>query len=517
LRFQFSIGPCSSEFIHGHFQHGQFILRKMTSRPGSSYSGLMPVTARQSLDSFLRASPPPGAGSPFITRSAHGVLDVLGSLCADSGGTLAQMPLPTQVAIALQLHGQGTQPILHVGNSQFPDRPLELPLDPLIGQPQSVAAAQIAGLAGRSAQEGAWAAPILALFWQVQSNPQAATLHIHSDIPTAAGQAASTSLLAAIGSALAEALGRPTDPLALAQWSAAAHAMASHAVPNSLPLESSRIDIINALTALHARNHTPRLLRYSANPPRLVGPVPLPRNLRVLALDTGVRNASSQSTLDELAIAAAMGTRIIETVYRDLGQHHPPLHGNLANTSPLLYRQYFRALLPRRLRGSDFVRTYGPLPEDLSRHADLTDESDAARLYRVRTAVDHFIAENEHAEQFLQAMEELADAEGPHAFARIDEAERQRTLARAGRLLLASHHSYRLRLELSCKEADWLVDRLMEAGPDRGIFGARITGPAAGGTLALLLDRSPQATDTLLQIKSLYHQTTGHTLAITEA
>jgi galactokinase len=74
-----------------------------------------------------------------------------------------------------------------------------------------------------------------------------------------------------------------------------------------------------------------------------------------------------------------------------------------------------------------------------------------------------------------------------------------------------------LRLELSCREADWLVDRLMESGPDCGIYGARITGAGGGGTVAALLDRSPVATDALLEVIKSYNQLTGLTLGVSEA
>ncbi len=193
---------------------------------------------------------------------------------------------------------------------------------------------------------------------------------------------------------------------------------------------------------------------------------------------------------------------------------------------PLLYRQYFRALLPRRMRGGDFLRTYGAAAGDGAAEGGeaagggfaAMDELDAARVFRVRTAVDHLIAENEHAEQFLQAMEELADDDA--ATAPMDKVERGRTLARAGRLLLASHHSYRLRLELSCPQADFLVDHLMQAGPERGVFGARITAGGVGGgggTVAALLDHSPVATEALLAAMKAYRETFAMTVAACEA
>jgi L-arabinokinase len=454
--------------------------------------------------------------APITFASAHGCLDVLGALEAEGGGTLAQMTLPGQAAVALQPRRDG-QLSIHSAQITPPlgDSQVTLPLRDCL-EPSPGRIAQLAS--GRAS----WAAGLLALTSLLHNQAHlplpagGITLLIHSDIPIGAGQSSSTALLAAAARAFLQSLHASLDPQALATLVATAEAIAGHNNLSAPPIPS-RAHIIDALTCLHPRE--PSLLRYSAQPHRFVGPVPLPDDVHIFALDTGVRYTSARSTLQELRVAAAMGLRIIETIYRDLGQHHTPLHGYLTNTSPLLYRQYFRALLPRRLRGNDFLRTYGPLASvEGERGAEplpLTlEELDSPRLYRVRTAVDHLIAENEHAEQFLQAMEELADDQT--GVSPLDPAERQRTLQRAGRLLLASHHSYRLRLELSCREADTLVDSLMEAGPERGIYGARITGVGGGGTVVALLQRSSQATDTLLQTLRTYHAITGLSLGIVE-
>lgn len=480
--------------------------------------------------------------APVAFAAAHGCLDVLGALEAEGGGTLAQMTLPAQAAVALQPRRDGQ---LWIHSSQITpplgDSHLTFPLRDCLEPSAAAAPARIAQLTSGRAS---WAAGLLALVWLLHHQAHlpllppggaggragggvgrgwdtgdmrgGASLLIHSDIPIGAGQSSSTALLAAAARAFLQTSYSSLDPQALAALVATAEAFAGHNNPSAPPFPT-RAHVIDALTCLHPRE--PSLLRYSAQPYRFVGPVPLPDDVHIFALDTGVRYTSARSTLQELRVAAAMGLRIIETIYRDLGQHHTPLHGYLTNTSPLLYRQYFRTLLPRRLRGSDFLRTYGPLASvEGERGAEplpLTlEELDSPRLYRVRTAVDHLIAENEHAEQFLQAMEELADDQT--GVSPLDPAERQRTLHRAGRLLLASHHSYRLRLELSCREADTLVDSLMEAGPEKGVYGARITGVGGGGTVVALLQRSSQATDALLQTLRTYHTITGLSLGITE-
>jgi len=442
-----------------------------------------------------------GADGPVTYRTAHACLDVLGALNSDAGGTMAQMPLPTHVAVAVQLDGL---PRLRIRSAQ---------MGPPVGESEVVVPLEGAGF-GAVGEKAAWAAGIVALWPQVRQGSAAgegASILIHSDIPQGAGQSSSTALLAAVALAMAEQRQAPA-PLAIAQRVAAAEAVLARGSAERIATGP----IIHALTCLHRRGEggRPQVLRYSAQPHRFVGPVPLPENVRMLALDTGVRYATGhagwstgRAGMEEFRTAAAMGLRIVETIYRDLGQRHTPLHGYLANVSPLLYRQYFRALLPRRMRAGDFVRTYGPLAE-----LAVESEEDKARVYRVRTAVDHLIAEHEHAEQFLQAMEELAEA----GDLGMEEGERQRTLARAGRLLLASHHSYRLRLELSCREADWLVDRLMEAGPERGVYGARITGTGGGGTVAALLARTAEATEALLEVMKAYNHVTGLVLGVTE-
>ena len=453
---------------------------------------------------------------PVVFRTAHGCLDVLGALGAEAGGTLAQMALPAKAAVAGQLL---TEPILRLRrNAAAGEGQTEVvELSAFAGKSERELVAQ---LAGREAME--WVTPWVALWWilwgkRTANAQRGAALCVQNDIPGRAGQGASKAMLAAAARVLRDLPTAPADATAeddeeaqqIARAVAEAEAIAERArVGGEAGTPTpSRLHVINALTAMDARGLKPHILRFSAQPHRLVGPVPLPKNLRVLALDTGVRNPAQAGPSEELRTAAAMGTRIIETIYRDLGQQHTPLNGYLANVSPLLYRQYFRALLPKRLRGSDFVRTYGgaaAVAQEAAMPAPAMEERDAGGVYRVRTAVDHLIAENEHAEQFLQAMEELADDDA--AAKPMDKAERGRTLARAGRLLLASHHSYRLRLELSCREADFLVDHLMLSGPEHGVYGARITAGGGGGTVAALLDTSAEATDVLLETINSYRE-----------
>ena len=443
-------------------------------------------------------------GPPVAIKSAPGRLDVLGGLGADSGGTVAQMALPARVGVALQLRDE---PRLVIRSEQITPPVGLAEIDLEIGafyrwgrEGAMIAPSEVAGLVLGAKS---WAMPVAAL-WHVLmaefTGPQGmgGTLLIRGDVPLGAGQASSTALLTSLVLAICELKG-----IAMEAGGQAILVQRAERLSNQGMELSGTGHLLDATTSLVASAGS--MLRYGTQPFGLIGPVPVPFDVRVLALDTGVRYTSARETLEELRIAGIMGRRIIETIYVDLGQAHTPLHGYLANTSPLLYRQYFRTLLPKRMRAQDFVRAYGDLPAG-------AEAVDAGKLYRVRTAVDHLIAEHEHAEQFLQAMEELADLPSSG-----EVMERQKILQRAGRLALASHHSYRLRLELSCREADWLVDRLMEAGPERGIYGARITGCGGGGTVMALVDRSSAAGDAVLEVMQAYAQVTGLTLGVSEA
>lgn len=433
---------------------------------------------------------------PVRICSAPGRVDVLGGLGVEAGATLAQMSLPVRAQVALQPRQDGR---IIIVSRQKPGEPIVIPIADAVDDDHFNAGVFEKFITGSAS----WAGLLVGACCVVPKPVlKGMSIAVDSAIPMGVGQAAGTAIATAAVVGLTRIADLAVDPLELAlyiyraetvfdsPWSRAAHV----------------VDVMTCLHALH--EPPPRLLRFSAQPHQLVGQIPLHKDVRIVALDTGVGNQDAAQTIESLRLAGAMGLRISETIYRDLGQRHTPLKGYLANLSPSLYRQYFRSLLPRRMRGKDFVRTYGELPE----RAGVIEPE---KMYRVRTAVDHLISEHEHAENFLQAMEELSDV--AVLGKRLRQTERERIMRRAGRLMLASQHSYALRLNISCPEADWLVDHLMMAGPDKGVYGARLTSCGGGGTLVALLNRNPSATDALLDAINAYHDHTGRTLSVSEA
>ena len=424
-------------------------------------------------------------------------VDVLGGLSMEAGGVVAQMALPNRAGVALQWrndgkiifmgreHRQRHQPVIVPGTAIFPS------LQTSPGQtPHETAEYRTA-----------WIAPLLHVFRILTSRglfPPAlhaagsatgVTVVIDSNIRPQSGQAAATAVTAAFLQALTVNCGIVLTAIQKAQIISAAQSatIGGHG------------HVIDGLTVLSAEEGPlAHLLRYRAQPHSLLGQIPLAPDIRIMTLDTGISCDNSRNIFGEFHLTGAMGARMIETIYRDLGQQHNPIHDYLGNVSPELYRRYFRAMLPRRIRGSDFLRTYGPLEHSIG-------EVIPENMYAIRTTLDHLISEYEHAEHFLQAMEELSESQADTPIS----APRRLIMQRAGRLMLASHHSYRLRLQLSCPQADWLVDQLTALETAAGAYGARITDCGGGGTVVVLMDTSERATDALLSVISRYKQTMG--------
>ena len=448
----------------------------------------------------------PGQGSGGVTIcTAPSRMDVLGGLSLEAGGVVAQMALPNRASAALQWRKDG-KIILTGRQHRKRHQPIIVPIASLFS---AADAPSVYSMTSAGEHDVSWAAPLLNIFKALARTGHppvtdftndicsGATIVMDSDIRPGSGQAASTAATTALLQAISVNRGIVLSALQKAR-------IISDAQRAS---DGNHGHVVDALTVLSAQDSPPEhLLRYSAQPHSLLGQIPLSRDIRILALDTGVTCAGNRNIFGEFHLTGAMGAKIIETIYRDLGQRHNPVHGYLGNVSPELYRRYFRSMLPRRVRGSDFLRTYGPL--DPSAGEIIPDQ-----IYAIRTTLDHLISEYEHAEHFLQAMEELSDSPTETKVS----PQRRLIMQRAGRLLLASHHSYRLRLQLSCPQADWLIDQLTAPRMNAGAYGARITDCGGGGTVAVLMDNSDRATDALLSTISRYKREMGLDVDVRQA
>lgn len=110
----------------------------------------------------------------------------------------------------------------------------------------------------------------------------------------------------------------------------------------------------------------------------------------------------------------------------------------------------------------------------LARYAGITDavtRVDPDRTYAVRACTEHPIDEHHRVRLFRELLEGRAPTD--------------RLLELLGELMYQSHASYGA-CGLGSQGTDWLVDRVREAGPGAGLYGAKITGGGSGGTVAIL-------------------------------
>jgi L-arabinokinase len=144
----------------------------------------------------------------------------------------------------------------------------------------------------------------------------------------------------------------------------------------------------------------------------------------------------------------------------------PRWGGYLANITPSEFEQHYAARLPERIEGAEFLSRYKGTTDKVTRVA-------SERSYAVRVPTAHPIYEHYRVRLFAESLR-----------GEINE-ERMRL---AGELMYQSHASYSA-CGLGSEATDRIVELARAAGPEQGIYGAKITGGGSGGTVAILSHR----------------------------
>jgi L-arabinokinase len=198
--------------------------------------------------------------------------------------------------------------------------------------------------------------------------------------------------------------------------------------------------------------------------------VRLPETLACWAVDSGVSHAVTGIEYEAARAAAFMGYKLIcdwegLPVRLDASGRIPRYvdlrwNGYLSNLAPSLFRSRYEGRLPERISGAEYLAT-GHF------HADpFTSVRDEIQ-YRVRACARYAVEENHRIELFV----ELARRAGSGVL--------------MGELMYQSHYSYS-ECGLGCEATDLLVELVREEGAANGLYGAKITGGGAGGTVAVL-------------------------------
>ncbi len=293
-------------------------------------------------------------------------------------------------------------------------------------------------------------------------------IYMESTVPLNRGVSSSAAIEVAVMKASAAAYGINLSgtQLALAcQW-------VENVIAESACGIMDQITVISGL-----KDYILPLVCQPCNPEPLIK---LPNDLKVWAIDSGVSHQVSGIEYESARAAAFMGYKmicdnenieVIEQTENDIKRFtDSKWNGYLANVSPSIFESHYRNILPQRISGMEYIKNH-------SIHVDPFTQVRDDIHYNVLANTKYAVEENNRVNVFS----ELSRG-----------ASTQRAYSLMGELMYQSHWGY-TECGLGAKATDILVGICREAGINQGIYGAKITGGGAGGTVAILADKNASA------------------------
>ena len=397
------------------------------------------------------------ADSPLIIARAPGRLDVMGGIADYSGATVCEMPIAEAAFVALQ--GRDDELLRVRTTAAVAVNEVTIKLSDL---PIEYAAARQA-LATNEATH--WAAYVLGAFVVLASEggmslAAGANILLDSAVPLGKGVSSSAAIEVATLRALTAAAGLEISSYELATL--------AQIVENRIV--GAPCGLMDQLTSVFGEQD--HLLQIKCQPNGHIAPLAIPEGVHFIGIDSGVRHAVTGASYSEVRVAAFMGYRLIadhlnlKFEISDLQQvsiDDPLYHGFLCNIPVTGFRSRFLSLLPEQMRGDEFLARFGGTTDTITK-------VDPAKTYPVRAATIHPVEEVARVRQFIASLAEPMTREN---------------LTSLGALMYQAHASYS-RCGLGSAATDALVEAVRQAGPERGLFGAKITGGGSGGTVAVL-------------------------------
>ena len=419
------------------------------------------------------------AGEPIAVARAPGRLDVMGGIADYSGSLVLEMPIREATLVAAQRAAGG----LTVESRLTGGEVRRAAMSP--SQWRDFLAADYTTNRQQLTDRGeaAWlayvAGPLYVMARELGAD-MSRGMHIvvESNVPEAKGVSSSA--------AIEVATLRAVDELVETRLTGTELARLGQLAENRLA--GAPCGIMDQMTS--ALGRADELFALRCQPAKVEGFVPIPGGLHFWGIDSGIRHAVSGSDYGSVRTAAFMGYRILAdatnlpvTVGHSPGQvaiEDSRWDGYLANIAPDEFDRDYGKLLPERMRGAEFLHRFSGI-------TDATTEVDPLAEYPVRAATAHPVFECQRVERFGELlMQQLPND--------------------LGELMYASHGSYTA-CGLGSAGTDRLVELVREAGPECGLFGAKITGGGSGGTVAVLGD--DRSGSTITRIAQQYANETG--------
>jgi galactokinase len=328
-----------------------------------------------------------------------------------------------------------------------------------------------------------WTAYVLGAFfllkeWFPDRVTQGANVHIKSEIPMRKGAGASAALEVAVMKTAAFAYGVELAGIELAaacQWVESIIAESACGIMDQIAVVLGEQGCLLPLVCQHC---LPQPL------------VRLPDELALWGVDAG-SHAAGSGEQEAARVAAFMGYKLIcdwegLPVQPDEESQIPRWrdrrwNGYLANVQPSLFRSNYEQRLPETLTGAAYLQLG-------QTHVDPFTQVRPEVTYRVRACARYAVEENSRVRLFVELARAAAGFE------------------QIGELMYQSHYAY-TECGLGCESTDLIVSLVCEEGAASGLYGAKITGAGAGGTVVVLGRKD--AAGALLRVVERYSQMQG--------
>src|SRR6188474_2877563 len=400
----------------------------------------------------------------IISATAPGRMDVMGGIADYSGSLLLQMPIKQTTTVNLQMRDDG---VFNFRTRITKNKTEDFTIHISELKERSLAEA---GVIIRSIKGGDWAVYILGCFLVLQKEKNialtGANVFIESKVPWGKGVSSSAALEVATMNALNHLYQLSLGKEELAVLAQMAENLVAGAPCGLMDQLSSHLGQKNKLLPLICQPH------------QVDKPIGVPRGINFSGIDSGVRHAVSAASYSDVRAAAFMSYSIIAlsegATVEDLDHARAsadwsklPYKGFLANIPVSVFEEKYLSLLPGEIPGKDFLSRYKV-------SIDPVTTIDEQKIYKPLVCGSHPVYENARVNEFKALLKNFNKQD-----------DKQASLIKMGNLMMQSHESYSA-VGLGNEYTDKIVEMIRDAGANKGVFGARVSGGGNGGTVCIL-------------------------------
>ena len=241
--------------------------------------------------------------------------------------------------------------------------------------------------------------------------------------------------------------------------------------------------IMDQITVTSGRQE--KLTHILCRPGSIMGEIEIPPGTAFVGINSMVKHSVGGVQYGDVRVGAFMGKRIVNHIRARNGES--PLR-HLTELTADAFEKNYRDLIPESMIGSEFLSEY-------QTHEDPITHIQPDASYRILGPTAHPVYENHRVLKFMDCLKAASNGS-------------KDALIAAGDYMFGSHESYRDNCLLSVPEVDFIVDAVRARGPQKGLYGAKITGGGSGGTVAVFGDEEALAREVPIIVRE-YKRLTG--------